>query len=245
MPLHDWTRVDPNDYHGFHVLWLGTLSGALNQGILPDGYIALPEHAVPGSVPDILTMREDEPAAAGGGGGAVAVVGRATARAKVQPAELPPARRVTIRHARGRGLVAVVELLSPSNKADTEAFGNLLRKSVEFVEQRISLLVIDPFPPGPGDPHGFHAAYWAALTQRRAARPPRGKPLTVASYAPDGKGRCAAYVTPLAAGDPLPSPPLFLRPGLAVRVPLAASYDAAVAMYPATLVRRLGTGSPA
>ena len=184
----------------------------------------------------------DGPSAAWGG--AAVAVGRATSRAKVAPVESPAGRVVAIRHARGRELVAVIELVSPSNKAAANEYQALLRKSVEFVKHRVSVLVIDPYPPGPHDPHGFHTAFWSALTQRRAGRPPQNKPLTVASYAPDGKGACAAYVTPLAVSDSLPSPPLFLRPDLAVRVPLEASYDAAWVGYPAPLKRRVAAGLP-
>ena len=35
MPMHDWTRVDPNDYHHFHLAWIAALAHALNTGRLP------------------------------------------------------------------------------------------------------------------------------------------------------------------------------------------------------------------
>lgn len=46
MPMHDWTRVDPNDYHTFHLSWLVHLVGVLNKGRLPAGYYAILDHRV-------------------------------------------------------------------------------------------------------------------------------------------------------------------------------------------------------
>jgi hypothetical protein len=41
MPMHDWTRVDPYDYHTFHLYWIVSLASALNQGRLPNSYYAM------------------------------------------------------------------------------------------------------------------------------------------------------------------------------------------------------------
>jgi hypothetical protein len=41
MPVHDWTRVDAGIFHDFHLGWIGELRGALNGGLLPEGYYAL------------------------------------------------------------------------------------------------------------------------------------------------------------------------------------------------------------
>lgn len=47
MPMHDWTRVDPNDYHTFHLLWIASLATALNHHRLPQGYYAMADHTTP------------------------------------------------------------------------------------------------------------------------------------------------------------------------------------------------------
>ena len=47
MPMHDWTRVDPNDYHTFHLLWIASLATALNHQRLPQGYYAMADHTMP------------------------------------------------------------------------------------------------------------------------------------------------------------------------------------------------------
>ena len=56
MPMHDWTRVDPNDYHDFHGAWIFAIRTALNNGLLPKGYFALGEHSTPPFVPDVVTL---------------------------------------------------------------------------------------------------------------------------------------------------------------------------------------------
>jgi hypothetical protein len=43
MPVHDWTRVDAGIFHAFHHDWITEIGGALNGGLLPAGYYALPE----------------------------------------------------------------------------------------------------------------------------------------------------------------------------------------------------------
>ena len=43
MPIHDWTRVDAGLFHAFHHDWVSVLSRALNAGVLPPDYFALPD----------------------------------------------------------------------------------------------------------------------------------------------------------------------------------------------------------
>ena len=57
MPLHDWTRVTPNDFHDFHLSWIAALRTALNSGLLPEGYFALAEHQAAPFTPDVLTLQ--------------------------------------------------------------------------------------------------------------------------------------------------------------------------------------------
>src|SRR5438874_6666719 len=46
MPVHDWTLVEAGIFHGFHTVWIGAINNALNEGLLPKGYYALPEQQV-------------------------------------------------------------------------------------------------------------------------------------------------------------------------------------------------------
>ena len=236
MPLHDWTRVDPREYRDFHQTWLPLIKIALNSGVLPTGYFAATEYSSPPFIPDVLALEESDPDAdlplVPAEWPGLASPGPATAVAPVRPAETVGRERISVQDSAGRRLAAVIEVLSPSNKRRQVEFQDLLLKSVHLIDAGVGLLVVDLFPPRRHDPKGFHTAFWKELTQEPAGPPPRGKPLTAASYAPDGEGTCSAYVTPLAVGDVLPDAPLFLRPGLAVRVPLAATYEQAWAGYP-------------
>ncbi len=56
MPAHDWTRVESGIFHGFHVAWIPELSKAMNNGVLPAGYYALPEQHAGRSIADVLTL---------------------------------------------------------------------------------------------------------------------------------------------------------------------------------------------
>ena len=57
MPVHDWTRVDAGIFHAFHHGWIGMISNALNEGLLPPDYYALPEQLAAGFGPDVLALQ--------------------------------------------------------------------------------------------------------------------------------------------------------------------------------------------
>ena len=91
------------------------------------------------------------------------------------------------------------------------------------------MLIIDPFPPGPRDPNGVHAAIWQEV-QEDEFQLPADKPLTLVAYECDLITR--AYIEPIAVGDVLPNMPLFLEPNGCVMVPLEATYQTAYAVLP-------------
>jgi hypothetical protein len=43
MPIHDWTRVEAGIFHAFQYDWITDIARALNRGLLPQDYYALPE----------------------------------------------------------------------------------------------------------------------------------------------------------------------------------------------------------
>ena len=242
MPMHDWTRVDPNDYHHFHGRWIFAIADALNDGLLPPGYFALAEHVTPPIVPDVVTLSipDTAPPSTRGedaDGGAVAVAVSPTmivmnaAGKKQKPA---PRRRVAIHHARSRQIVAIIEIVSPSNKSAKPDFVALIGKMVQLLRQGGHVLLIDPFPPTARDPKGIHATVWKELTGKPFT-PPDGKSLTVASYCALGANTFRALVEPLAVGDPLPDMPLFLSDEYSVKTPLEATYQVAWRTFPREL----------
>ncbi len=242
MPMHDWTRVEPNDYHTFHLSWIASLLTTLNNGRLPRDYFAMAEHTTPPIVPDLVTLAlanradDDELEPNGEGGTAVAAPPRASITVAGHARKRRPIgrRRVAIRHARDRRIVSVIEIVSPSNKAKKVEFDDLVGKSLQLLRQGVHLVLIDPFPPTRRDPRGLHAVVWRELTGQ-SVEPTTDRPLTLAAYVAQPSDEFVAYVEPLGVGDRLPDLPLFLTPDLHVPIPLEESYNAAWLGFPAAL----------
>jgi hypothetical protein len=226
MPIHDWTLVDAGLFHAFHQSWIVTLSQVLNSGALPPDYYALPEQVIQGPVPDVLTLRlpSDGPESSRGAAGlAVADAPprvRVTRRAEEQ-VYVRKADHIAIRHRHG-DIVAVVEIVSPGNKASKYALNTFVEKSAGYIAAEVHLLVIDLFPPTKRDPQGIHRAIWDHFIEEDYELP-ADKPLTLVSY--EAQPEPVAYVESLAVGDVMPDMPIFLKPGYYVPAPLERSYQ--------------------
>jgi hypothetical protein len=212
--------------------WIAELQEALNNGRLPPDYYAQAEQIAGPLGPDVLTLQEPESSANGAvpsssdGGVAVATVPprmRLTAEAEMNDYVLKR-RTLVIRHASGDRIVALLELVSPGNKAARYALRSFVEKAIEALYRGYHLLIIDLFPPGPRDPHGIHAAIWGEFSDDPAPLPP-GEPLTLAAYSAGPIKR--AYVEPTAVGRVMIDMPLFLTPEWYVNVPLEVTYQAA------------------
>jgi hypothetical protein len=236
MPVHDWTRVDAGLFHHFHHRWIDSLTDALNAGVLPHHYFALVEQRIRGPIPDVLTLHLTagaEEQGDGVGGLAVAAAPPRVHLVSRSEAEIyaRKASRISVRHRHG-DVVAIIEIVSPGNKASRNELRAFVQKSADLIGQGIHLLVIDLFPPGPRDPAGIHKAIWDEFVEEDLALPP-GKPLTLASY--DAGPERVAYVDFVGVGDVLPDMPLFFKPGVYVPAPLEAAYQATWAVFPAPL----------
>jgi hypothetical protein len=238
MPVHDWTRVDAGIFHDFHHAWIEEIKRALNRGRLPEGYYALAEQFAAGFGPDVLTLQGDRNGDGGAGEAAPVSGGSGTLLAppKLQPiaeTDMEFYRRkqkvITVRHVSGDRVVAVVEIVSPGNKAARNPLRAFVQKAAELLEKGVHLLIIDLFPPSKRDPDGIHADIWEEITGQEYEAP-ADKRLTLAAY--DAGNALRAYVLHTAVGQALPDMPLFLEPGQAVTVPLEATYNAAFAEVP-------------
>ncbi len=234
MPVHDWTRVDAGIFHHFHHGWIEEIQRALNNGLLPDDYYALAEQHAAGFGPDVLTLQgpgnesdagESRPPVTNGG------VGLQMAPPKVRitaETDMEFYRRkqntVAVRHVSGDRLVAMVEVVSPGNKAGQKAFRAFVEKVASLLDKQIHLLILDLHPPASRDPEGIHGAVWDEVTGM-AYGAPLDKRLTLAAY--ESAETVRAYIEPTAVGDVLPDMPLFLEPRAYVNVPLEATYEAA------------------
>jgi len=236
MPIHDWTRVDAGLFHNFHHGWISALCDALNLGGLPAGYFALLEGNIRDPIPDVLTLQLSsgvEIPSKGAVGLSVAAVPPRTRLIRQSEAEVyaGKANRITVRHRHG-DVVAVIEIVSPGNKASQNELRAFVEKTTDIIHQGVHMLVIDLFPPGPRDPWGIHKAIWDEFQEEDFALPP-DKPLVLASFEA-GPPR-VAYVEPVAVGDALFDMPLFLKPEFYVPAPLEATYQTTWNAFPAVL----------
>ncbi len=244
MPIHDWTRVRANRFHAFHQNWINVISNALNDGLLPDGFFALPEQWTGGPIPDVVALSVPfRPGLNSGGGLLLAdapVKTRFTAVADaVRYAE--KADRIAI-HSEDGDVVAVIEIVSPGNKDSAHAVKSFVRKATEFLRAGIHLLIVDLFPPSKRDPNGLHRKIWDRLREGDFELP-ADKRLTIVSYSAGTSTK--AFVEPLAVGDALPDMPIFLSADRYVYCPLESTYQISWAAFPKVLKPPLeGTPSP-
>ncbi len=198
MPIHDWRRVDAGVFHDFHTTWIGLLRSALNSGLLPSRYYALVERHARGLEPGVME----------------------------RDAGTSQQRSLVIRHTSRHQLIALIEIVTPDQKASRNTLRALIDKSAAVLARGIQLLLIDLFPPGPHDPQGVQGALWISLGHDTSEQP-ADKPLTLAAYSADAIP--TAYIDSVAVGDSLPDMPLFLEPEKYISVPLEATYQAAYA----------------
>jgi hypothetical protein len=249
MPVHDWSRVTAGIFHHFHHSWIEELQRALNAGVLPEGYYALAEQIAGTFGPDILALEvgpgTGEPWSENGRG----LIAVAEAPPRVQfTAETDMDRytrkqsTVVVRHSGGDRVVALIEVVSPGNKASQHALRSFVDKAAYALDRGYHLLILDLHAPGPRDPNGIHGALWSDI-ENDTYRQPTDKPLTLAAYAA-GPESTRAYVQPIAVGDTLPDMPLFLEPGAYVKVPLEQTYQAAFRGVPQRWRRVLEPPAP-
>ncbi len=85
MPIHDWTRLEPGDFHDFHQCWVVEIRNALNGGLLPPEYMAMAEQVTGHPIPEVVTLHsralKDEP------GGIAVATAPPTARVDLQVRE--------------------------------------------------------------------------------------------------------------------------------------------------------------
>jgi hypothetical protein len=231
MPIHDWTHVDAGIFHDFHQAWITAIRDELNGGALPSDYFAMAEQVIGGPIPDVITLQQTgrPPLAPSAGVGVLDAPPRARI---IRKAQLDPyvakANRLKIQHRLGR-VVCVIEILSPGNKSSQYAIRAFIQKVEALFRERVSLLLVDLFPPTPRDPQGIHKVIWDSVISEPFELP-AGTQLTAAAYAAGES--LTAYVEPLKVGDSLPSLPIFLDAGLYVPAPLEKTYEATWAKLP-------------
>jgi hypothetical protein len=232
MSVHDWTRVAPGIFHDFHTAWIIELRNVLNSGVLPQGYYALAEQHAGQSIPDILALHvspltEDTLSIPSRGGLALAdAPPRVRRKLTITPAASMRRRTLAIRHVSGHRLVALIEVVSPSNKDRRDHVEGFAAKVASALGLSIHVLLIDLFPPGPYDLFGMYGAVLDLLdVADEPCEPLAEEPLTLASYV--GGQQVDVYLEPLAVGQLLPEMPLFLQVDRYINIALEPAYQAA------------------
>ena len=224
MPMHDWSKVSPGEFHDFQVSWLAEIRRALNTGLLPADHYAAVEQHVNGFVPDVTTFRADPYQSREVTSGAV-LLSEPRQPPTVETGGGPYYRRnrlITVRQDGAHQLVAVIEVVSPENKASRDQLRAIVTRATGFLNRGVHLVLLDAIAPGRHDPKGLHWAIWEELTGHEVPTP--AKPLTVASY--QATDNIRAYVQEVSPGDQLDDLPLFLSGGC-VELPVEAIYTAA------------------
>jgi len=232
MPVHDWTKVSAGTFHDFHVAWIAEIRNALNTGVLPPAYYAMAEQIVGNLGPDVLTLqRQDSPNDGPGNErqGMTAVEENPPQVHFVAQTEMDDyilkQRTLVIRHSSDDRIIALIEIVSPGNKASRHGLRAFIEKAAAALYRGYHLLIVDLHPPREkSDPEGIHGAIWAEISDD-SYEAPRGKPLTIAAYSA-GPIK-TAYVEPISVGEELPDMPLFLEPDEYVNVPLEKTYQGA------------------
>ena len=253
MPVHDWTLVAAGIFHDFHHEWISTIKRALNAGLLPPNFYALAEQVAGGVGPDVLTLENGLPAPGAdfgtplpdepddAGGVATAIAPPKVRIAQVEDLPYGKLKRIAIRHVSGHRVVAMIEIVSPGNKASQTAFDAFVAKVHEMLRAGIHLLIIDLFPPTPRDERGIHAAIWEGIGSK-PFEPTSEQPLTLVSYQASVPKR--AFAETVAVGDDLPAMPLFYRADRYIEVPLASTYHSAWEAVPSFWREKLQTTLP-
>jgi hypothetical protein len=228
MMLHDWQSVPAGTWHAFHVAWITHLSETLNGGVLPFGYYSLPEQHGGRMIADILTLQAERPSemptAIKGGLAVAEAPPRVQRKLSASPHARVGRRTLTIRHVSGHQVVALIEILSPSNKDRERHVAEFVDKVCAALWQGIHVLLIDVFPPGRFDANGMHGAIWERLDDQPYILP-SDESLTLASYVADSLPQ--AYLEHRNVGEDLLDMPLFLTPDHYVLTPLRTTYQAA------------------
>ena len=172
------------------------------------------------------------PPDAAGGTAVAEAPPRVRRKLTIGPAAITRRRTLAIRHVSGHRLVALLEIVSPTNKDRATRVDDFVDKAESALAAGVHLLLVDLFPPGFHDPEGMHGAILARIEDAYERYDvPAAEPLTLASYV--AGLQVDVYVEHLALGAALSEMPLFLDEDRYINVPLESTYQTAYCGTPA------------
>ena len=230
MPLLDHFHPPLSErrpWESFHATWASTLADALNENVLPPGYIALEQvHAGPAIEIDVAATTDPAPGANGGGTATLPRTVWLPATAPLLlPAVFPPGCTVEVLSTEGgRTLVAAIELVSPANKDRATKRRLFAAKCATYLSRGVGLIVVDVVTSRQAN---LHNELVELLGLEPAFQMPPQQGLYSMAYRPLRVGsddRVETWPVTLAVGQPLPTMPLSLEAEHCVAVDLEAAY---------------------
>jgi hypothetical protein len=232
MPLLDHFNPPLNRTHpwrSFHGAWAAAIARLLNQGVLPPGYYAVPLVDRDGPIEiDVAALRElGAPLPANDTGGPQTWV--APAPAVAVAVELPAVDGVEVQVFVDDGdprLAAAIELLSPRNKDRPAARQAFAVKCVGYLQQAISVVVVDTVTTRRADLNGTILSLLNVEVGKDALTPSSLSALSYrAARHEDESQQLQVWPAPLTLGQPLPTLPLWIASDFSVPLDLDASYQ--------------------
>ncbi len=216
-------------WESFHAAWAGSLVDALNQRVLPRGFVAEEQvHAGAQIEIDVATFEETAsapPNASGGATALAAAVWTPAAAPLVMPASFPEGVTVEVWNTDGgMRLVGVLEIVSPGNKDRAIKRRLFAAKCATYLAKGIGLVIVDIVTNRRANLHNELADL---MGLEAALRMPADQSLYAAAYRPlriEQAELVHLWPTPLAVGQPLPTVPLSLEAERCVAVDLEAAY---------------------
>lgn len=233
MPLRDHFRSPVNDTHSWdevHGQWPGEIVRDLTT-ILPAGFRAAPKvhlgsaFEVDVSTYDLDSRDADAPVAAGTGPSLQTTL----APTFTVEATLADQDEYEVRiydAARGRQLVAAIELVSPSNKDRSDARQLFVGKVAALLQQGVCVSLVDLVSVRRANLYADLLTLLGHVDPQLAPTPPHLYAVTFRSRKPpQRRSRLDAWFYPMVIGQPLPTLPIWLTGDDRVELSLETSYQ--------------------
>jgi hypothetical protein len=234
MPLRDhfrppvWKRAS---WEGFHGMWPATMVQRLAP-LLPDDYTAEPRvHLGSYFEIDVSTYEETEPKKAwtqtAANGGATTVVWAPPAPTLTVDVDLDDQYAYEVLvfdQARGRRLVAAIEIVSPANKDRRENRRAFVTKCAALLQQDVSVSIVDVVTTRRFNLYQELLALFKGSDPAFRPKPPSIYAVTCRWRRTTHASQLGAWPYRLQVGQPLPSLPVWLSDDVHVMLDLEGSY---------------------
>ena len=229
MPLLDHFRGSVSlgwPWEAVHNAWANALVNRLNHGWLPPNYRALPTTKLGGEIEiDIPTVRNGSAPLSNGpvAGTANWPLPRPAAIGLIDFTDLDVFEVRVLAGRAGLQLVAAIELVSPANKVRPSHRQAFVSKCAGYLKKGVGVVIVDVVTERAANLHAELMALFPNVTAPSAA----SGLLYATAYRAVGTGnpaRLEVWANELAAGQTLPTVPLWIAPDGYVAVDLEVAY---------------------